>query len=738
MKLATALLVAQIICLQIPVISSPILAQATTSSPPQRLKIGFALSGGGGRGLAHIGVLQWCEENRIPVDYLTGTSMGGLIGGLYSIGLSPAEIRVLLKSLDWKQLLSSGPNFEQFSYRRKEDRRAFPSDIEVGLRNGLTFPAGLSSAHNIGLLIDRLTLPYSQIASFDELPIPYRCLATDFLNAKPLVLKDGALSTAMRATMSIPGAFPPVERDGRVLVDGGLLNNIPTEALREMGPHVVIVVDVGTKLGDLQAITSFAGILQQAIVVMTIENDRRSLRLADIVIAPELGDLSTLDFSEVDRAADLGYQAAVAKAAILAKFALDETAWNEYLARRSARRRTSVPIPEAIQIAGVDKDAQQGIRKELDEYLYRPLDTKKLETDLSEVIGEGRYASLNYRFLSSTDNGVNNTLLISAQPKSYAPPTVNFKVEIDGADINEINFTLGSRLTFFDVGSYGAEWRNDVTIGYRTQLLSEYFRPLKDGGYFIAPRIGYTRDRQSLYLSGGARIAEYQGSRVGAGLDFGYLTRRSELRVGYEIGRQANKVRIGMPVLPESDGLVSLARVRWSFDGQDSPTIPTRGLLVRSEARYFFDAPDAQNSFPQAEARASYFHPITTSGSAFIAAGAGTTFTSTAAPFQQFTLGGPFRLGAYGRDEFRGNHYFVGAVGYLQQIARMPPLIGGRVNAIGWADIGDAFLSRQTFNSRPGVSMGFALDTRLGPLSFIGSYGEGGRGKLYFSFGRFF
>jgi NTE family protein len=156
-------------------------------------------------------------------------------------------------------------------------------------------------------------LPYYDIASFDELPIPYRCVATDFLAAKPIVLKDGSLASAMRATMSIPGVFPPVERDGKVLVDGGLLNNIPTDVIREFHPDVVIAVDVGTKLGDLQTIASIVGILQQSLTVMTIDNDRRNLRLADIVIAPELGEMSLLDYSAIDKTADIGFQACRAK-----------------------------------------------------------------------------------------------------------------------------------------------------------------------------------------------------------------------------------------------------------------------------------------------------------------------------------------------------------------------------------------------------------------------------------------
>ncbi|MBK8316888.1 MAG: patatin-like phospholipase family protein [Acidobacteria bacterium] len=187
----------------------------------KRLKIGLVLSGGGARGVAHVGVLEWMEQHRIPVDYLAGASMGGLVGGIYAMGMPVSEMRPFLRSLNWDELFSSGPAFDQIAFRRKEDKRSFQVGIEMGYRQGLSLPLGVSSAHYIGLLFDRLTLPYSDMKSFDDLPIPYRCVATDFLKARTLVLKDGSLGSALRATMSIPGVFPPVQRDGTVLVDGG-------------------------------------------------------------------------------------------------------------------------------------------------------------------------------------------------------------------------------------------------------------------------------------------------------------------------------------------------------------------------------------------------------------------------------------------------------------------------------------------------------------------------------------
>lgn len=715
-------------------------AQTEPSSEKKPLKIGLVLSGGGARGVAHVGVLEWFEQHHIPVHYVAGTSMGGLVGALYAMGMSPDEMRKLLKDQKWDELLSAGPSYNKLSFRRKEDKRNFQSGLEIGLRKGVSLPLGVSSAHYIGLLMDRLALPFSGINNFDELPIPYRCVATDFLAAKPVVLKDGSLASAMRATMSIPGVFPPVERDGKVLVDGGLLNNIPTDVIREFKPDVVIAVDVGTKLGDLKTIASLVGILQQSLTVMTIDNDRRNLRLADIIIAPELGELSLLDFSATDKLADVGFQAADQKTAVLSKFALDETEWQQYLTERQAKRRTKIPTPQDLQIAGVDDEAQRALHRRLDDYIAKPLDTKTLENDLTKITGQGRYESFDYGFIKDQKTG-DDILEVRVREKSHAPPTIVPSVEIDGSDVNAINFTFGARTTLYDVGAYGAEWRIDAKVGFGNLFATEYFKPIGERGFFVAPRASYRRDRQGIF-TGKLRLAEYQADRIGAGGDFGFLARRSELRIGYEYTRVSARTSTGSPDLPALDGNFNVARIRWAFDGQDSPTVPTRGLRLTADGRWYFSAPNAKEDFPQAEVRASYFKPMSTKGSLFFAGSAGTAFGKDVTAIQQFLLGGPFRLGAFDRDELRVNQYFLATGGYLHKLSQLPSLVGGNIYAGAWFDqVGTSGGFTSDFDAqryRAALSLGFVMDTKVGPFSIVGTRGEGGRGKVYFSLGRFF
>jgi NTE family protein len=707
-------------------------------SPSQPLKIGVALSGGGARGVAHIGVLRWFEEHRIPVDYLAGTSMGGLIGGMYAMGMTPSEISDFIHSIDWMRALASGPSYEEMSFRRKEDRRDYQVAFQMGAKHGIRLATRLSSSHYIGLMIDRLTLPYSALSSFDDLPIPYRCTATDFLAAKSLTLKDGSLASALRATMSIPGMFPPVERDGRVLVDGGLLNNVPTGLVQEMNADVVIAVDIGTPLGDLKTIETLGGILRQASIVMTMDNDRRNLLLASVIITPDLGDHSILDFAAIDELIRLGYQGAEAKSAFLQKLAVDEASWHRHVAARQTRRISRIPVPAAIRITGIAEGAQAPMRRLLEKFIGKELDTEQLEATLTLLIGQGRYESLDYQFVRSGNEPSADVLLISAKEKPYAPPTLDFGLQLEGSDIDAIHFNIGTRVTLYDIGKYGSEWRNDIRFGHKALLASEYLHPIGLRGLFMASQGYFARSVENLFSTTGGRVGDYQTNRIGLRADLGYLTRRTEFRTGYEIGRFTADVHSGQPPVPSFNGAVSLARLRWAFDGTDSATVPSRGLRFSAEGRWFLQAPLAMSGFPQAEIKALLFQPMSSRGSMLVGAQLGTTFSKDAPSEMMFTLGGPFRLGAYDSQEFRGSHYFLASLGYRHQVGDLSSLLGGRIYGIAWFDAGGAYMD---FNS-PAIqyqgSAGLMMDTQLGRLALIGAVGKGGAGKFYITFGTCF
>src|SRR5882762_5962959 len=322
---------------------NPVVAE-TKTTPQPRPKIGVALEGGGAMGLAHIGVLKWFEEHHIPVDYIAGTSMGGLVAGFYATGMNPDELKTLIEGLDWRNILGDRTPYEDLSFRRKEDQRAYPNSLIFGLRRGLSVPAGLNAGHQIGLIIDRVALPYYELPAFDELPVPFRCVATDLVSGKPYVFKDGSLAVALRATMSIPGAFSPVHEGQAVFVDGGLMNNLPTDVVRQMGADIVIGVHLERAPVEANDIQSIFKVLEQSVRVVLAENEVRSLARADAVVSVPLSEFGSTDYQKSGPIMQKGYEATNDRSRLLAAFALDDANWQEYLRERAARGRTGLLV----------------------------------------------------------------------------------------------------------------------------------------------------------------------------------------------------------------------------------------------------------------------------------------------------------------------------------------------------------------------------------------------------------
>ena len=334
--------------------AAPALAQPAAQPPPARPRVGIALGGGSARGMAHIGVLQWFEEHRIPIDIIVGTSMGGLVGGAYAGGMTPDEIRQLMRATDWDAMFESDSPFEDKTFRRKQDRRLYPSALEFGLKHGFGMAAGLNSGQQVSFLLDRVTLPYWDLESFDQLPTPFRCVAVDLRTSTVVVLGEGSLSEALRATMSIPAVFGPVEIGPWLLVDGGVLNNVPADVVRTLGAAAVIAVRVGedTSAEKETPAPSILSLAARTITTMETASERIGLAAADLVIAPDLKGFDSLSWRRSDELADRGYQAAEAMSARLLPYAVSEEEYASYMAARKRRTRTALPIPTRIEVVG--------------------------------------------------------------------------------------------------------------------------------------------------------------------------------------------------------------------------------------------------------------------------------------------------------------------------------------------------------------------------------------------------
>lgn len=717
---------------------------AQTTPPKKRPTVGLVLSGGGARGFAHIGVIKVLEENRIPVDYVGGASMGALIGALYAMGKTPAEIEEFVGTLDWDELFQTTTSFDNLSFRRKEDRRNIPAPITLkGKANDLKLPNALNSGHEISLLFDRVTLPYASVNDFDNLPIPFRAVGTDMVNGNSVTLSSGSLSRSLRATMSIPGVFSPVEVDGKILSDGGLVNNIPTNVVKAMGADILIVVNIETQLGNREMLESLTGVLAQTINIATLDNSRRNLRQADFVIAPDLQNFTLADFGASKQIIQLGYTGAEEKIALLKGLSLDEGAWQEHLENRKRRELLSVPpVPKFVAVDGSDRDATRTIKEKLgDKYTDQPLDQTaqtELAKDLSSLIGTGRFDSLNYGLTQRNDE---TGLIISSSrigEKPSTPTRLEIGFDVNSVESDNVNFNFLARLTFYDIGRYGTEWRNDLRLGSNTLIASEYYRPLGETKFFVAPRVSYERRRINLFNDGN-RLAEYVGRTAQIGIDLGYsFNPQSELRAGYTIGHQDFSRRIGDPLLENIKGKFSVAGLRWNYDGLDKAQVPTRGILLKSTLNYYFDSPGADKRFTQAETRFSAFKSVGERNILFSFGGGGTSLGGNPSSVQQFTLGGPFRLGGYGFEEFRSNNYLQGGFGLLYNPTIFPSFLGGKAYLGAWYEGGSAFQTFGTANYRQSVSGGTIIETPLGPVFIGGSVNENGRGRFYFAFGRLF
>lgn len=750
-----AILVA--ICLVL-ILSAEAESQQETPATPAapRPQIGLALSGGGALGLAEIGVLKWFEDHHIPVDRIAGTSMGSIIGAMYASGMSAAKIEDFAEHVDWDQVLLTEPTFNDLVYRRKQDRLDYQISADLGLKHGLSAPNGFNPGQGVGLLLDRIAFPESGVASFDDLPIPFRCVATDMLTGDRVVLHDGSLATAVRASMAIPGVFTPVELNGQVLADGGMVENIPVEAVRDMHADKVIAINLHLPAGTRQQLESLTGVLSSALSVMILQNERRSLAFADTVVTVEAGNFSLTEYDRVNERIALGYQSAQAAAATLLPYAIqDEGEWEKYLAARAGRRRAAPKQVYGVEVTGGAADQNQRIAHGLQSLTQGPLDLTKLETQLNRIAGEGEFDRLGYE--GFTQNGV-PALRVTAHEKSYGPPFIDLAVNVDGSGVSAFNFSAGGRLTFMDVEHHGAEWRNDLLLGSSNLAATEFYQPLAGTRFFVAPYAFASKLARNAF-SGQTRVAVFGDERAGGGLDFGLeVNRDSEVRLGYEIFDGKLAPLVGSAGLPILSGSTGQARLRYVFDGQDDPSVPSRGIRLVANLSHTLQSPnlfrpidqlDLQTSTfvpigqpdatnPSAPPRTSLFFNVSGGGTLHAESGCATTSARLGCPLEIFALGGPFRLGAYLPDEFIGNDYALATVGFRRQFYSLPSPVKGNIYWGAWYDAGTAFFDSSSVVVRGSLNGGLIAETIVGPIAIFGSVSPTGQSRVNFSIGRLF
>ena len=356
----------------------------------ERPKIGLVLSGGGARGFAHIGVLKVLEENNVPIDYIVGTSMGSIIGGLYAIGLTPEEIEIGVKGIAWDKVFNDFANRDYKSYRRKQDDYDFFDIHRIGInKDGVQISPGLIEGQQIELALDRLAYPGFHITDFDQLRIPYRAVATNIENGEPFIIKSGNLARAMRASMSIPGALPPITIDDTLLVDGGIANNVPIDIVREMGADIVIIVDVSAPLEKKEDLKSGIDITGQLTTILTrriADSQIKTMKEDDVLIVPGEQEISSSDFNKYPELIDAGYTSASDQLEQIKKLSLSYEAYATYISALPMVAEKQ-PIISFIEINNRTALRDDVMRIRIRQKIGEPLNITQLEEDLSYIYG---------------------------------------------------------------------------------------------------------------------------------------------------------------------------------------------------------------------------------------------------------------------------------------------------------------------------------------------------------------
>ena len=731
-----------------------LVSSASLSSFPQNAptaqnnpKIGLVLEGGGALGLAHIGVIQWLEEHRIPVSYIAGTSMGGLVGGVYATGRNPAEVRELVESIQWNDVLRGQVPFQNLTFRRKQDAVVYPGAIEFGLKKGLQFPEGFNTGQEVQFILDRVALPYSTIQNFDQLPIPFACVAADLVTSKQYVFRSGNLATAMRATMSLPGFFSPIRIDGHVLADGGILNNLPVDVARQMGADITLAVHLEVQpMTPTDTLSSF-GVLRKSISVTVAANEMRSIELADVLVSVPLGKFDNMDYNQSDALIKAGYAAAQSKAAVLSRLSVDEATWNQYLAQRAARRRQA-PKPQFVEVTGTDARSAKAIEKKFQPAVDQPPDPQQLQRTILNIQGDGRYSGLHYTMVNK--DGAPG-LLIHATEKVYAPPIVRPQITLDGSQYNNVLFSIGARITFSNFGGYGSELRNDLVFGSEYGVSSEFYHPIRaDKNWFVAPQAVFDSNAFNGYTSGGDLASIYRVKRAGGGVDVGYeLGRCHEFRVGYLTEYLRYSLQVGQITQPTVSGREGFARFQYTLLHTDDPVIPTSGQVASFRTQWMeaYPSPSSGGSipdFPLSQGNISHFVPLSPRNTLVLSGGGGTLYGTRNIGLPAFSIGGTTLFAAYGNNEILTNQYLDGQLGYLRSLKKLTPLLRGKVYLAARLE-GGTYERSDTPADQPAkyrkpvdVLAGVIVNTIFGPVLIGGAVGDAGHQRFFFSLGRVF
>jgi NTE family protein len=726
--------------------SHTILSATAAESPAvvknkSRPKVCLVLSGGGARGAAHIGVLKVLEELRIPVDCITGTSMGALVGAAYATGTTIPEMNAMTKVISTRVLIKENPPREELSIRRKIDDYSIFVGPEIGVKNKkFSIGKGLVSGVQLETVLRKLSKAKGY-RNFDDLPIPFRAVATDLLTGKPVVFSEGELANVMRASMSLPGVVVPVEMNGMMLVDGMLTSNLPIEAARAMGAEVIIAVNVGSPLLTRDQMTGLLSVGNQMVNILTDQNVHDSiaqLKKTDILISPELGDYSTSDFDELEKIAPLGENAALEVSAQLKKLSLSES---EYAALRA---RQTVTIPS--DLSPVDKISFVNLNLVNPEYLQSLMSTQPdqdiiqdiLDRDMRWLYGTGDFEHVNYKIIQNDNN--ERILEVEAIEKPWGPDYLRFGLGLSSDFKGGAYFNLLASYRKTWLNYLGAEWRTDLQVGRNTQFISEFFQPLNVKQYFfVAPHIALDRHGMTLYQKRD-RVASYDVFSALAGIDLGSLFfRYGQLRIGFEKGIIEPKLDTGSEFYSPGDKNISQGAftAKIILDQIDSLHFPRSGWRGAAKIYHASSTLGADDLYTKWEADGNAAYSL---GAHTINVGAhlgGKIGSDNLPRYDLFSWGGFLEQSGYKSGQLLGENLKFGRFMYYHRVMTGTLLDGAYAGiSLEAGKVGNPLVSNNPSGLLKSASVFLAIDSPLGPVYLGYGRADDSNNSFYFYLGR--
>ena len=714
---------------------APAVEAADEPASARRPRIGLVLGGGGARGGAHVGVLKVLEELRIPVDYVAGTSMGSIVGGLYASGMNSQEIERALRAMDWTDTFQDSPSRAERSFRRKSDDYTYAFKAKPGFNSGkIMIPPAYVRGQKFDLVLNRLTLPVVEVKDFNRLPIPYRAVATDIETGKAVVLAKGNLSMSIRASMAVPAAFDPVEIDGRLLVDGGIANNVPVNVARDMGADVLIVVDVGSGLSSRKDITSALGITGQLanyLFTLNTEEQLKTLGPRDVLIRPPLGNIGGGSFERVPETFPIGERSARDAIDALRRYSLSPQDYERYLAQR-ARSRPSAPVIDVVRIDNHSRVGNDVITGRISAKPGQPLDTEQLEQDIGQIYGLEIFESVRYDLVREDGK---NVLVINAKEKGWGPGYLQFGLASSNNLKGDNTFKLGVLYTRTEINSLNGEWRLGGQLGDEPGIFAELHQPLDpESRYFAAGKVGYGNTNADVFDDAGHRLSRYQLTtaklELAAGREFGTW---GEARLGYRRESGTAEVTTGAPA-PDQDVNLGEAFLRLSDDKLDNINFPRAGHFGRAEYRVAREGLGSSTDYEQATL--DYLQTFTWGRNTLLGRiSAFGTMDGTAPLEGQVRLGGFLRLSGLQENQLSGQYAGLISLGYYRRITDIQFLqtYVGTSLEVGnvWQDSKNASFG----NTITAGSVFLGVDTPIGPLYLAYGRAEAGNYSFYIYLG---